>query len=148
MSTIFFQTARQEKSGLLILYLALATKEMPCIVLTGRYIKSPHTLGCATGKIHWEHMDSEYQDKPFSLSSRETKKQMKMGKNNPLTSPSLKVADALKFTKQCLQCIRQWGKEGGCSVHLPLLPRPAPNHCTCMYNFGVSIYLFDCYADL
>lgn len=74
LSTIVFLITRQEKSGFLILYLAPATKEMPCIVLTGRYIKSPHTLGCAMGKIHWEHLDSEYQGKPFSLFSRETKK--------------------------------------------------------------------------
>lgn len=102
----------------------------------------------AMEEIHWEHLDSEYQGKPFSVPSRETKKQMKTEKNNPLTSPSPKAADALKFTRQGLPCSRQWGGEGGCSVPLPPLPRPAPRDRICMCNFGISIYLDDCYADL
>lgn len=142
MPTIFFLTATQEKTELLILDLGPATKEVPCTVLTGRYVKPPHTLARAMGEIHWELLDSEYQGKPFSVPSRETKKQMKMGKNNPLTSPSPKAADALKFTRQGLLCSRQWGGEGGCSVRLPLLPRPAPRDRICMCNFGISIYLW------
>lgn len=73
---------------------------------------------------------------------------MKMGKNNPLASPFPKAADALKFTRQGLPCSRQCGREGGCSIRLPLLPRPAPRDFICMCNSGISIYLDDCYADL
>lgn len=58
------------------------------------------------------------------------KRKWKWGKKNHLTSPSLKAADALKFTRQGLLCGRQWGGEGGCSS--------APRDCICKCNFGIS----------
>lgn len=68
------------------------------------------------------------------MPSRQTKKQMKMEKNNSLTSPSLKAADALKFTRQGLPCSRQWGGEGGCSS--------APQACSQGLHLHVRFWHF------
>lgn len=57
-----------------------------------------------------------------------------MGKNNPLTSSSLKAADALKFTRKGLPCSRQWGREGGCSS--------APQPCSQGLHLHVQLWHF------
>lgn len=84
----------------------------------------------------------------FCSAFKSNQMQVEAEKSNPFTSPSLKAADALKFTQQGPPCSRQWGREGGCSVWLPLLLRSAPRACIYMCNFGISIYLANCYADL
>lgn len=138
----------QEKSRLLILDAAPMTKEVHCIAIIGRYVTSPHTLAYVTGEVCWGHLYNELSRRIFCSAFKSNQMQVEEERSNPLTSPSLKVADALEFTRQGLPCSRQWGREGGCSVRLPLLLRSAPRACICMCNFGISIYLGNCYADL
>ena len=87
LPTIFFLITTQEKTGLLILDLSPATKEMPRIVLIGRRIKLPHIPAHAMGEIHWELLDSAYQGKSSSVISRETKSKWKLGKIIPSCFP-------------------------------------------------------------